>query len=226
MSKRRRGRPREQGGEQGGEQGREQGGEPAEARRSPLGSARGQGGGPVAEQAHGNQAAQAQLAPIGRGPAIARATRSLADHVGLALSVDTMDRARTEALIEHVSRSELPESRRIEIREHLHTSQEAADEVAAAMARWCGGDDPAQRSAMIAALEQLEGAGVSPQGSIAEAAEVAVASALQAAAPQLSEASARGLCSQLALMVELVWDEEEGDEAAPRAPDPTEATGG
>lgn len=204
MSKERRGAPAEHDG----------------ARQHAPGASRAAGVEPVAEQERGNQAAQASLgASVDRETAVTQAAEVLAEHVSLALSVDPMDRGRTEELLEHVARSALPEERRAAIYDHLHTSQEAADGVAAAMARWCGGDDLEQRSAMVAALGRVAQAPIPGAGTVAEAAEITVASLLQQAVPQLDPTAARGLCSQLVLMVELVWDEEE-DEGPP--PDPLE----
>lgn len=154
-------------------------------------------------------------APTGRGPEVQPPVSVAADRVPAALSGGGQPRAEllaqalsvaprvaelTEHLVETVSRSGLPEERKVEIRDRLLADQRAADAVAAAVVRAFGRDDPALRAGLT------EGARRATDDALAEA----IAAHTGHPVPAVQR-----LCHDLDGWVASWWREDEDEEEAP-----------
>jgi hypothetical protein len=166
----------------------------------------------------GNQAASKRLgalepSPGGEGFTVdgSSEVRSLADRVAMGLRVAPLDPDRSARLVDLVSSSGLSEARRAMILMRLEGDRALADQVAAAMARRMGEDDPALRSALIAALE-VAGSTSSAPGQVGASDWLSERVAAEAGADR---GAVRGLVQDLALLVAFVWDEDEEELAPP-----------
>ncbi len=167
----------------------------------------------VEEQLLGNQAAARQLGAAS-DEEVRSAAVELAQRTALSLRVAPRDPAWTERLAGHVQRSNLPEARRDAVLERLRSDQATADDVTSAVTEWLGADGPELRTALVTALNEMQSPSAAPSsGTLAERAEALVAQEVARQVPDVTPEAAAGLCRSLALLVELVWDEEE--EGAP-----------